>query len=232
MGRNKWLLTQGEAIYWAGVDKTFSPCNIEDVQAVIFEDICSCFGEAFYDYLMEHLIDYSDVKAFKNTDAYKLGDVVSYKGILWQATQDTVAGNFPVGNNPCWRLADKFGLPCLNDFWCNASFARYLSYLVIRDSIVSSTIHLTNSGAVYKQGDGYRTPDDKSIRILQSDYSKKAQRLFMILEKWISQSSSNCFDCTKQKAISCCGGCGCVKEKCRCDDCETSKTQQFKFWVY
>ncbi len=223
------LMTRGEVVFWSGLSE-FSPCNLNDLYAVIFKDICECFGEAFYDELIEHLIDYSGTPEYDNDTSYAIGDVVIFEGCYWIAVEEA-EGSFPGAENTCWKLAPKFDKECLNDFWCNASFAQYLSYLVVRESIVDASIPLRNAGAVVNYADGYQKTNKDLIRLSQANYSKKIERLFILLEKWIYACKNDCFHCTKQLAISCCGGCGCVKEKCRCDHCDKDKTNSFRLIV-
>ena len=227
----KHLFSGGEAIYWSGQRDGFSPCNLHDIQALLYTDIAECFGEAFYDYLIEHLVDYSSVESFDFEKTYIPNDLVIYEGVVWLATESVEPGGYPDENNGCWTFAPKFDNDCLNEFWCDASFAKYLSYLVIRGSIVHTSVKLTNSGAVVSYGEGYKSADDKTMRMLQAEYSSKSQRMFNILEKWIKNCEGDCFHCTKQLAISCCGGCGCVKEKCRCDDCNVNKVAGFRILI-
>lgn len=219
------LFSSGEAVYWSGLRDGFSPCNLHRISTIIYKDICACFGEAFFDYLIEHLVDYSGIEEYNNEATYNPGDVVCLSGFIWQAVEAVSEGSFPTENNACWSLAPKFDIDCLNDFWCNGSFARYLSYIVVRASVVSSTVKLTNAGAVISNGEGYQRANENTMRLLQAEYSSFAQAEFNALESWIYKNkTSECFECTKQIGISCCKGCGCQPIKCRCDTCDKSKT--------
>lgn len=218
----KSLLTPREVIFWSKVDANFPTCDLQNIFLILAKEFKDCLGKAFYDFLIENLADYTDAEHWDSDKDYVTGDTVVYEGVYYTAIENT---NESPPMSSCWELAPKFTKDCLNDLWCNGFLAYYLSMLVVRDSIIPTTLNLGASGVVKRFGDKFETADYKEVSSLIKHHNNKIGQAFECLDAYLrDENDSGCFDLYKGNAIGCCGECGCVEKKCCCKtDCVDSK---------
>ena len=219
------LLTKPEVRYWAD-QNNLSVCNLEDIEAIVRCEFKDCLGKAFLKYLNENLTDFEKAVEYDPDTNYIVGDIVIYDCVYYEVIKEVIG--IDPENSDCYCLADKFTEECLNDLWCKGSLARYLSYLVVRESIVPATGQLTNQGAVRRKGEGFEPLSDRAMERLIAHWSKKAQREFEMIHDYMKDNKEcGCYDLYKGLAIKCCGKCGCKTKECECDGCKTSKIDSF-----
>lgn len=230
MKHRKVLLTKQEVIQWASLSN-ISECNIETIDSIVRCEFNDCLGKEFLKYLIDHLNCYDDPEEFDVSEydpeqTYNEGDIVIYDCVYYKVKKE-VQGIDPL-NSECFCLAEKFDEECLNELWCNGSLARYLSLLVARQSIVPNMVQMTSMGIGRRRGDGFEPVSTKGMEMLMAHYSTLAQNEFTLLHQYmIDNKECGCFDYYKGLAIKCCGGCGCKKKECVCDNCKTAKTEGF-----
>lgn len=227
----KKLIKKQEVLIRTGLTN-LSSCNINKLETIIWTEFEGCLGLAFYDYLIANLAEYEDAQKWVSDTDYNEGDVVIYEGCYWIAKEDVSVDSVPNIEDGCWGFAPKFKSPCLEGLWCEGSLGDYLSYLIVRESIIPSSVRFTSEGIVRPVSKDYDAVSKSDKEGLVAHYSKCAKCEFTKLEWYMKNNNEDCcFDLYKGIANSCCGGCGCVPVKCTCPDDDCNKTSEFELLV-
>lgn len=221
------LLRPSEIVYYSGISKEFPLCSFRTLFSVEEYEFNECLGIAFYDVLLNDLVEYSNVSAYNNNSFYVIGSTVLRDGVIYISIQDT-QGNLP-SNPEFWELAPKFTTDCYNELWCKY-LAEYLSLRVIFDRIPHIHNQIKATGIIRLKGDSFETVGDTGVNSLQKSVLRSIERVFGNMHKYMSRNNENgCFDLYKGLAISCCGECGETKEQCSCDDCLDSTKDGYEY---
>ena len=227
----KKLIKKQEVLIRTGLTN-LSSCNINKLDTIIWTEFKGCLGLAFYVHLIKHLADYDEAQKWDVDTDYSEGDVVIYEGCYWIANEDVESGSEPNGENECWGFAPKFTSECLEGLWCDGSLGDYLSYLVVRESIIPSSVKFTSEGIVRPVSKDYDSVSKSDKEGLVAHYSKCAQCEFEKIDWYMRNNNEDCcFDLYKGIARSCCGGCGCEPIKCVCEDDSCNKTGEFELLI-
>ena len=188
-----------------------------------------CLGSAFKTELESYLIDYSSVSEYDCSKFYKTGNVVRFGGVLYEAIT-TVLDNEMPPNYLKWKLAPKFNLDCVDQFWCTF-LGEYLSLSVVLGILPQIRTQITAEGAIQKVGDHFTPASDKAYEHLYASFLGRKDNVFANMVRFvkaeIKKVSGECLDfynTLKFIGINCCGDCGCSYYLCLCDDeCSDSR---------
>lgn len=183
------LLLPREVILYSKIDDHFPPCDLDDIREIESYQFTTCLGGDFYDALVADLTDVSGATAYDSGTSYNQGDMVIYDGLYYTADQ-----NSPAEPPTQWTLVDKFQTTCNNDLWCNG-LARYLSLVVVRETIPLIATQIGSKGIVKKKGEDFEPASEKAISRLQSSIESKINRSWILLDKYMRDNNDDdCYD--------------------------------------
>ena len=215
------ILTPQEVIKYTNLGADFPSCDIGDISTIVLDVFRKKLGSDFYAYILEGLADYTYTNYIEGAQ-YQKDDVVTYNGILWQATQITTD---IAGNPNSWELAPKFTNSCLNDLWCDY-LAKYLSWAVRS----RKTTFWFYASKVTVDGFVKNASSEKMLDRLIKATEIEENSAFWALDAYLKENKNTCgFDSyIGNIECDCNSDCGCEKTTCKdsCNnDCTTTEKQ-------
>ena len=173
--------------------------------------------------MLTYLIDYTGTEPYDAMLMYNEDNVVQYNGAYYVAI-DSVATNQSPPNIDKWKLAPKFNLDCVDQFWCTF-LAEYLSLSVVISKLPEIRTQITAEGAIQKVGEHYNPATDKAYDHLYASFLGRKDDMFANMVKFvkseIKKGTSPCLDFYKTLkfiGLNCCSDCGESLDDCLCDE--------------
>jgi hypothetical protein len=181
------ILTEAEAIRHSKIPRgEFPACDVADIFQVERTERRKTFGEAFFDAIEADVVDYASATEFAKGTVYSPDDVVSYRGAYYTATAGTTSEPSDRTN---WDLAPKMTDPDFQDLWC-FFMARYLSLLVIRDTIQPQTNQLTGAGVININGENFSQAKPETVVTSFHYIDAQVRRTYDNMVAWITEKDT------------------------------------------
>lgn len=170
--------------------KNVSDCSLSALKSVeiyVFQNELKSVKEQ----LDSHAIVYSDIEEYDKEHVYNIGDVCSYKGVIYKATKNSE--NKSPHNIKYWENAPRFNKDCLEDLWCDY-IAPYIAAMVVYRDPPMITELATLNGVL---------PSAALIRSLTDKQASVVDLTYMNLHSYLENN-----DCLGIKIPSCKDECG------------------------
>jgi len=190
------LLTPNEVALYSAIDLPFNVCSFRELYSIEYRQGRAFLGYEFWQTMVAARADYSGKPAYQAGTTYSIGDIVSYKGVYYKATQ--VNDTLPT-NTLNWEVAPKFDTAkdCSGSFeslWCNF-LAYYLSNLVLAQRLPYIYSRVKDIGVVQYNGQDYDTVDDTAYdRLIRAIY-RDVDLVKDNITHWINYSQDTVDDC-------------------------------------
>ena len=182
----KTLLTTSEVLTLAKANSKIPKCSLDDIHQIEYRERRTCLGKAFYDSLLEDLIDHSGAEEYQSGQIYAADDVVLFEGIYYKAKAETSA--LPSKKSD-WEVAPKFNTEANNELWCRF-LGIYLARLVIRNSISALSTQLTAAGTVKIDGETFEAAKEDEVVRLQKWINSQVAIAKANLNDYLNENAS------------------------------------------
>lgn len=173
-------------------------------------------GNAFYNTLVDDLVDYSAATEYVPGQATVLNQIYTYEGIIYKNTQAITVGNtyLPPHKN-YWALAPKFTTACLESFWCDY-LSTYLSYFVKLREMTPTQYQDSAEGIVSKLTDNAKPVTQEEFNARMNYQRGLVDVAFKSLDEYIKLNYKTCTALATYKplGVGCCSSCGEIDCSC------------------
>lgn len=157
----KTILTPRELIDFASLDNEFPPCDLKRIRQVEIKVFRDCLGTTLYNEMKASLNEYP-CENYNPSETYSTGRVVVYKGVFYEALEQTQS--IPV-NKSYWKKAPKFDKPCLEELWCEF-LGEFLAYSVLIPNMPLLLAKIKNGTIVKIFGKDYQAGSKNDMIML------------------------------------------------------------------
>lgn len=161
----------------AKLTNSFPLGDLEEILFIERDIFVRSYGLDKYEQLKSKLNDYNGSPVWDGSSVE--GTVYFYEGMYWKAKTDSNA--IPGGNDSDWELPEKFDGECFNELW-NGSLGFLLAYNVARDSVVPSSLKMSASGVVVRDGRDFQAVGGTELNTRLKDYDAKIARLWNLFK--------------------------------------------------
>ena len=162
------LITPIEVIKKGSFDHNFDPnlvCpHISKVEFRFLEDEQSCFGKAFFDFIVGKLVEYTD---YDSTVTYAINTVVIYDGKYYKCKANGTIG-FPPSNATKWDPVTKFTDADIQKLWDDHLW-EYLALAVQHASTFKNAYRTTSKGIMRNETDNSKPAEFSGVKSLKDE---------------------------------------------------------------
>lgn len=193
------LTTSIEVLNNSPAGRDYPTTHICEVLPNIEETIWNrCFGDTFFDYMVEHLTDIPNPDEWDDCKIYSDGDFVIRDTRIYES-QVNLNRSDPLEDSTKWSLIKKFDTDCLNTLW-----ERYLVKVIALRAYAGSLLYTThNTGAggltirsddANRGGSGTRSANKAELILTETKTLKDAQEIYENMVVWLKKNRTTTCD--------------------------------------